>query len=92
MIKYYKWVKLPTKVELSKEFGIVDTSFRNTKPDKLLLYMLGLLKKKELGEELFSSLCDNTHLCPQQLSRSDSKSALLILGMMHKSEIDSKGV
>lgn len=89
MIKYYKWVKLPTKSELAREFGIVEKSFRGTTPEKLLVYMLGLLKKREVGEEVFESLCKQDCL-KRGFSTNPNKQALLILGMLHKVEIDSK--
>lgn len=89
MIEYYKTVKLPTKSALAREFGIVEKSFRNTVPEKLLIYKLGLLKKQELGIEIFNELCKETKGV-KRLSEKANKHALLILGMMYKAEIDSK--
>lgn len=89
MIEYYKSVKLPTKSDLAREFGIVESSFRNTHHEKLLCYRLGLLKKKEVGSTLFNELCKDTHRIGR-LSGKPNKHALLILGLMYKAEIDSK--
>lgn len=89
MKMYYKGVLLPTKADLRRELGIRCQSFARTKPEKLLLYLLGLKKKAEVGEVVFSHLVENAAVV-DGLSSVQSKKALLLLGMLYKSELDSK--